>query len=362
MTTTDASSGTSTGTRPVDFGPGRRTIRTARDRLSGVVNVRAVTVAAVCLLGCVAIFFVALATGDYPIDLATLFDVVRGRETGFPAMVVLEWRLPRAVGAVVFGIALGISGALLQSVTRNPLGSPDVIGFNAGAFTGALIAINWLGGSLGTTAALALAGGLTAAAAVYLLAYRRGVSGFRFVVVGVAVSSALIAVNTLLLLRMSTVMATVASIWGQGTLENLRWEQLTPMTAAILPAVVAAVWLAHGMRQLELGDDLARGTGVTAERLRLGLLLLSVVLTAIVTSVCGPIAFVALAAPHIARLATGSAGTPILGAAAVGALLLSGSDFVASRLLPVSVPVGVVTVIVGGIYLVWLITREARRL
>lgn len=349
------------GPRTVDFGPYRRAIRVADGRLSGVVNVRAMIVVGACFLGCCVTFVVALATGAYPIEFATFAAVVRGRETGFPATVVLEWRLPRALAATVFGAALGIGGAVLQSITRNPLGSPDVIGFNAGAFTGALIAINWFGGSLGATTALALTGGLSAAAIVYLLAYRRGVSGFRFVVVVVAVSAALTAVNTLLLLRMSTVLATVASIWGQGTLENLRWAQVAPMTAAIFSLVLVGAWFGAGRRQLELGDDVARATGVAVERLRLTLLIWSVLLTAIVTSVCGPIAFVALAAPHIARLATGSSGTPVLGAAAIGALLLSGSDLAASRLLPVSVPVGVVTVILGGLYLVWLVLRQARR-
>lgn len=345
----------------VDLGPGRRTVRLAGDRLSGVLVTRSLLLALAAFVGCVVVFVIAIGTGDYPIPPERVIAILTGQEGGFPAMVVLEWRLPRAVGAAVFGAALAVSGALLQSLTRNPLGSPDILGFNAGAYTGALIAIGWFGGSLAVTTVSAFLGGIGAALLIVLLAHRRGVTGFRFLVIGIAVSSALVGLNTLLLLRMSSIIATVASFWGQGTLENLRWEQVGIMTAAITVVLGGAALLSPSMRQLELGDDVATATGVHRGPIRLGLLLASVTLTAIVTSVCGPIVFIALAAPHIARIFSAASGTSLFAAGAVGALLLSISDLVASRLLPVSLPAGVVTVVVGGAYLIWLIIREARR-
>jgi iron complex transport system permease protein len=325
------------------------------NRVSGIVNTRVVVLVLVSAIGCLLTTMAAIALGKYPIPLSQVPAILSGADFGFSNTVVLEWRLPRAVAAVVFGAALGTSGAIFQSVTRNALGSPDVIGFNAGAFTGAIVSIGFLGGSRITTTLLALAGGGITAFVVYGLSFRRGVSGTRFVVIGVAVSLGLVAVNRLMVLRMDQQLATSAMIWGQGDLENIRWHQVAPMAGMLALFLVFAWMLASQMRQLELGDDGAHATGVRVEPVRLALIAVGVALTAIVTSVCGPIAFVALAAPHLARLVAGAAGTRLTGAAAMGALVLSACDLAALHLLPVEMPVGVVTVVVGGAYLSWLI-------
>lgn len=350
-------------TRPassVDFGPWRRPVRWGTN-VSVVVNTRAVILLMACTAGCVAATIASLVMGDFPIPLGEVVAILTGADHGFATTVVLEWRLPRALAAVVFGAALGISGAMFQSLTRNALGSPDVIGFNAGAFTGALVSMGFLAGSQATTTVLALVGGFAAAFAVYALAYRDGISGTRFVVIGVAVSMSLIAVNSLLVLRMDQQLATIAMTWGQGDLENIRWHQVAPMCLTLAAIAACAALLSGRMRQLELGDDAASATGVRVESVRMQLIVVGVALTAVVTSVCGPIAFVALAAPHLARLVAGSSGTSLTSAAAVGALLLSLCDLVAQHLLPVDLPVGVVTVVVGGAYLVWLIIWKLRR-
>jgi iron-siderophore transport system permease protein len=344
----------------VDFGDNRLPIRLG-DHASWVVNTRGVLLIIVSAIGCTVVTVAVIVLGDYPVPLGRIIPILSGADLGFANTVVLQWRLPRAVAAAVFGAALGISGAIFQSVTRNALGSPDIIGFNAGAFTGAIISIGFLGGSQATTTLLALAGGGATAFLVYALAFRRGVSGTRFVVIGIAVSLALVAFNTLLVLRMEQQVATVAMTWGQGDLENIRWHQVAPMCLILAVVIAFAAMLSATMRQLELGDDAAGATGVRIEPVRLALIAVGVALTATVTSVCGPIAFVALAAPHLARLAAGSAGTSLASAAAVGALLLSTCDLAAQHLLPVDLPVGVVTVVVGGAYLVWLITWKLQR-
>ncbi|GAA4996084.1 FecCD family ABC transporter permease [Actinopolymorpha pittospori] len=344
----------------VDFGAGRKPIR-LRGWVSGIVNTRAVLLVLASVVGCILVTIAAIALGDYPVPVTRILPILSGADLGFANTVVLQWRLPRAVATVTFGAALGISGAIFQSVTRNALGSPDVIGFNAGAFTGAIISIGYLGGSQTTTTLLALVGGATAAFAVYALASRRGVSGTRFVIIGIAVSMALIAFDSLLVLRMEQQVATVAMTWGQGDLENIRWQQVTPMCLILAVVIVGAGALGGRMRQLELGDDAASATGVSVEPVRLALIAVGVALTAVVTSVCGPIAFIALAAPHLARLVAGSAGTSLTSAAAAGALLLSSCDLAAQHLLTVQIPVGVVTVVAGGAYLLWLITWKLRR-
>jgi iron complex transport system permease protein len=344
----------------VDFGSNRRPIRLGKG-VSAIVNTRGVLLILTSVTGCALVTVAAIALGDYPVPPAQIIPILSGADLGFASTVVVEWRLPRVAAAVVFGAALGSSGAIFQSVTRNALGSPDIIGFNAGAFTGAIISIGYLGGSHATTTLLALAGGGAAAFLVYALAFRRGVSGTRFVVIGIAVSMTLIAFNTLLVLRMDQQVATAAMTWGQGDLENIRWHQVMPTCATLAIVTVCAAMLSGRMRQLELGDDAASATGVRIEPVRLALIVVGVALTAVVTSVCGPIAFIALAAPHLARLAAGSAGTSLTSAAAVGALLLSSCDLAAQHLLPADLPVGVVTVVVGGAYLGWLITWKLRR-
>ncbi|WP_372698368.1 FecCD family ABC transporter permease [Arthrobacter sp. JSM 101049] len=303
---------------------------------------------------------VALGLGDYPMNPGQVIAALGGNQ-GFASTIVLEWRLPRVLAAVVFGAALAVSGALFQTLTRNPLGSPDIIGFSTGAYTGAIISITLLGSQLVAEAAGALIGGLATALVVYLLAWRGGVQGFRLIIVGIAMTALLNSVNTYLLLRAQTEVAMAASIWGAGSISLVGW----PETAfALVPLAVlglATVVVVRPLRQLELGDDAARAHGVAAEPARLAILVIGVGLIATVTAIAGPIAFIALAAPQIARRLIRGAGIPLGASALTGALLLLGADQVAQHLVPGAVPVGVVTVVLGGIYLVALLVHEARK-
>ena len=151
-----------------------------------------------------------------------------------------------------------------------------------------------------------------------------------------------------------------AAVWGAGSLNPVGWPQFLPAAVIIVVALVPLMWLAAPQRQLELGDDAARALGVRVEAARGGLIACAVVLTAITTAAAGPIAFVSLAAPQIGRRLAGSAGVALAPAAALGALLLVASDIVAQHVLPVPLPVGVVTVVVGGGYLIWILVHEAR--
>ena len=205
-------------------------------------------------------------------------------------------------------------------------------------------------------------GGMLTALLVYLLAYRRGVQGFRLIIVGIGVAAMLTSLNTWMLLRADLEVAMAAAIWGAGSLNGMTLERLFyagPILAMLVPL---ALLMSRPMAQLELGDDAARALGVDAERNRLGLLVLGVALTAAVTATAGPIGFVSLAAPQLARRLTGAAGVSMLPSAAMGALLLAGADYLAQRAFaPTQLPVGIVTVSLGGVYFVWLLLREARR-
>lgn len=316
------------------------------------------------LLLAIAVLVAGLATLLFPgagLDTGTVIEVLVGRERGFPAVVVLQWRLPRLIAAIVLGAALAVSGAMFQTLTRNPLGSPDVIGFNAGAYTGAIAVMLSGGSGFAMIAGGALVGGVATALAVYLLALRSGSAGMRLIVVGLGVSAMLAALNRWLLLRADLDASMAAATWGAGTLNGLRAPVVTPAVATVGVLLLLGWLLSRRVDALSLGDDVAAGIGVPLGRTRLALIVVGIGLTAVSTAVAGPIAFVALSAPHIARrLTRGSrvSGVPI---ALTGALLLTVADLLAQRLFdPQQLPVGVITVVVGGLYLMTLLAREAR--
>jgi iron-siderophore transport system permease protein len=208
----------------------------------------------------------------------------------------------------------------------------------------------------------ALIGGLATAAAVYLLAFQRGVQGFRLIIVGIAISAMLASLNQWFIVQVDLQAAFAAMLWGQGSLNGLGWAQVTPV--AVTVAVLGLLLLAYGQRLsiLELGEDAAAALGVRVEATRLAYLGIGVGLVAVATAAAGPISFVALAAPQLAQRLTRTPGIALVPSAAMGACLLMVSDFLAQRVFaPTQLPVGVVTVSVGGIYFVWLLVRQARR-
>ncbi|MFJ2145968.1 FecCD family ABC transporter permease [Glutamicibacter sp. NPDC087661] len=344
----------------VDFGPGHRVLRIGRIWLR--VQPRQLLLAALLSVLAAALGLYALATGDYTLGLGEVLNTLAGAGEASSQRVVLQWRLPRVLMALLLGAALGASGAIFQSMTRNPLGSPDIIGFNTGAYTGALAVMLVFGGGYFQVALGALAGGLATAAVVYALSFKNGSEGFRLIIVGIAVSAILASANTWLILRSELEDAMSAAIWGAGSLNAIGWDQATPAAAVALPLALGAMACTRRMRLLELGDDAAVALGINTESSKLSLLVIGVALTALATAAAGPIAFISLAAPQIARRIMGSAGVSLAYSALLGAVLLLASDVLAQRVLEnTSLPVGVVTVSIGGVYLIWLLLREARR-
>lgn len=302
----------------------------------------------------------ALTTGDYPIAAPDALAALVGRGDDVARLIVVEGRLPRAALALLLGAALGVSGALFQSLTRNPLGSPDIIGFAAGAETGALVILLVLPAAGLPVALGALAGGFAAAALVWALTRGDG-AGLRLIVIGIAVAAALTAFNAWLIRRAALEAALSAAIWGGGSLNGVGLAAVPPVAAALIVAVPLLLALTPAIRQLELGDDLARASGVAVASTRAAMALIGVALTAIATAVAGPIAFVALSAPHIAgRLAAAPGFAPTL-AALTGGVLLAAADWAAQHALPVPLPVGIVTAGLGGGHFLWLLLREGRR-
>ncbi|MGO2595823.1 MAG: FecCD family ABC transporter permease [Glutamicibacter arilaitensis] len=315
---------------------------------------------AVALIGALAV--AGMAMGSFALTPGEVLQALLGQGTAKTELVVISWRLPRVLMAIVIGGALGISGAIFQSLTRNPLGSPDIIGFNAGAYTGALVSMLLLGGGFLSTTIGAFAGGLATAAVVYLLAFKRGIQGFKLIIIGIGISAMLGSINTWMIIKADLQLALMAAIWGSGSLNTAGWERAVPLLLVAVALVPALMLLSRPLQGLEMGDDAAAAQGINTEGAKLWLLVIGVCLTAICTAVAGPIAFVSLAAPQIARRMTGSGRVSMVSAGVFGALLLLASDLLAQHALaPIQLPVGVVTVSLGGIYLMFLLFREAKR-
>ncbi|TDP93507.1 iron complex transport system permease protein [Leucobacter luti] len=332
-------------------------------RFSRRTTKRAMAVQALLFVAIIACTLTALTLGSRTLTIEQVFQALVPGGNSIDRMVVLEWRAPRALAAALFGACLGISGAVFQSLTRNPLGSPDIVGLNTGAYTGVVVMLLLGNAGYGAQAAGAIAGGLGAAAVIYVLAYRRGMGGFRLVIVGIAVSAMLSAVNVWFSVHVDLALAAEAAVWGAGSMHGVEWPIVLASAAIALPLLCCLPLLTRSLRQLQLGDDTAAALGVRVERSKVFVVVVGVALTALVTAVAGPIAFISLAAPPIAARMTGRAGTlDLTSAALVGAVLLTSADLIAQHALPnATLPVGAVTVCLGGLYLIWLLFREGGR-
>jgi iron complex transport system permease protein len=286
----------------------------------------------------------------------------RGGLTEADVFVINQLLLPRIFTAVLAGAALALAGAVFQSVTRNPLGSPDVLGFTQGAATGALVGITAFGGGVAAVAASAWVGSVSSAVAVYLVARRGGITGgARLILVGIGVATILSGVNEYLITRANIVDAAAASLWITGSLDGSSWPGVVLIGAACVVLVPLIVLASRPLRILELGDDLATGLGLRGERLRLLTLAAAVILAATAAAQTGPVAFVALCAPHLARRLTRRTGPNLVPTLLLGAALMQWADYLAQHAIPGrELPVGVVTGVLGGGYLVFLLAHERR--
>ncbi|MFC4068660.1 FecCD family ABC transporter permease [Actinoplanes subglobosus] len=347
-----------TGQR-VDFG--RRVLVLRRRRFAVRLDRRPVVVCAVLVLAAAGTAVLALMTGSYQIGPGQVISALTGGETGLVHDIVVEWRLPRVAAALVFGAALGVSGAVFQSMLRNPLADPGIIGFSQGSYTGALVVILVVDGTYAQLVGGAVLGGMATAVVVYLLAHRRGVQGFRLITVGIGLSAMLDSLNTWLILKADLEVAMAAAAWGAGSLNGVSWDQVVLGGSCIIVLLLLAGVLSRPMRQLELGDDAAASQGVRVPSVRLALIVVGVALTATVTAASGPIAFISLVAPQIARRLARTAGITLAPAAFVGALLCLAADYIAQHIAPTPLPVGIITVVLGGGYLGRLLFTEVRR-
>ncbi len=322
---------------------------------------RSVGIGAILVVLAFVLLVLSVGTGEYEIAPGDVVATLLGGGDRGTQFVIETLRLPRAITGLLVGAALGASGAIFQSITRNPLGSPDIVGFVQGASAGAVLQIVVFGGGTFAIAGGAVVGGIATAVVVYLLAFRDGVQGYRLVLIGIGMAAMLVAVTDYLLTRSTLEQAQAAQVWLTGSLNGRGWEHVRPAAVALAVLLPLTIVFARPLRTLELGDDAARALGVDVERARLALIFVAVALSAVATASAGPVVFVALAAPQIARRLTRASGPGVGCAALLGAVLLLAADYASQRLFgDTQLPVGVLTGVLGGLYLIWLLTREWR--
>jgi iron complex transport system permease protein len=340
---------------------GHVVLRPARGWVSLRVGVGSLVVLAAATAGTVALLAVGVGSGDFPLSPIEVLAALVGGGDESSRFVVWTLRLPRLLSAVLVGAALAVSGAIFQALARNPLVAPDIIGVNGGAALAA-VAVIIFGFSGALVPPAAFVGGLLAAVAVYALAWRGGISRYRLVLVGIGIAALAEAGISYLLTRGEIFEVQEATIWLVGSLYGVGWTDVALLAASLALLLPATFLLSRGLATIQLGDDAAAGLGVPLERTRAALVGVAVAFAAMAVTVAGPIAFVAFIAPHLARrLARASGSGMIPAAAAIGAMLVLGSDIIARRVMdPVDLPVGIVTALLGAPYFLWLLVRAPR--
>jgi iron complex transport system permease protein len=359
----------SRGSRPArvrSLGGGRISILIAPRTLRCTVLLTA-TVLALALL--------ATAFGTRWLPISDIAAGLAGQGDFVVNLTVREFRLPRVVVAVLVGMALGTSGAITQSLTRNPLGSPDVLGVVNGASAGAVAVMlaAGVGGAGGASAAVsrvgvplgAVAGAMLSAAIVL------GIGSLRFggmpathrvVLVGVICNAVFLGLVQWGLTVGDVDQAAKAAVFLAGSLHGRGWEHVFGVSLAVAVLLPLAMLMKRSLDALQLGDDSAVTLGVPVSRMRLGLFVVAFALAGTAVAAAGAVSFVALLAPQLARRITPATGTPLLAPALIGAALLLAADLVARNLVPGSeLPAGAVTALIGAPALLVLLLRMGER-
>jgi iron complex transport system permease protein len=303
----------------------------------------------------------AISLGAYVIAPQQLLMTFLGQGEGGGEFVLFRLRLPRVVLGLLVGAGLGIAGGLFQSLLRNPLASPDIIGISGGASVAAAFGILVLGIGGAALSLLAFGGAVAVALVIFLLSSREGVSGYRFVLIGVGLAFMAQAVLGYLISRGDVRDVGQALVWMVGGLGGAAWGDILVLAIALAVLLGLVGVFAPSLRMLQLGDDTASGLGVPVSRGRPALILLAVAITAAATAFAGPVAFIAFVSAPIARRLVGGGGLALLPSALVGAIIVIAADLVGQHLVAgLQVPAGIITGMIGAPYLLWLLATTNR--
>ncbi|CAN5186276.1 MAG: FecCD family ABC transporter permease [Nocardioides sp.] len=305
-------------------------------------------------------FAVSLMVGHTFYSLSEVWRVLSGETVPGASFTVGDLRLPRATMGLVSGAAFGMAGVTFQTMLRNPLASPDIIGISSGASAAAVIAIVMFSLTEAQTSMLAVTAALATAALIYLLSFQDGVVGARLILIGIGIAAMLDSVVSYVILRASAWDLQTAMRWLTGSLNGATWSGVVPVVVAAAIAVPVLLSQSRNLEMLRLGDDVASALGVGVERTRIVVIVAAVALIAFATAASGPIAFVAFLSGPIAARVFGPGDSLLMPAALVGALLVLVADVSGQWAFGTRYPVGVVTGALGAPYLVYLLIRTNR--
>ncbi|MGG2197929.1 FecCD family ABC transporter permease [Paenibacillus validus] len=338
------------------------TYRSKHDRVHFQIQQKSAWVISGLMLLTLVAGVVGIGLGDTMIHPLDVLRTILGSGSGKYDFIVHVLRLPRAMVALLVGAALGISGAILQGIIRNPLASPDIIGITGGASVAAVAFITYFGGqvSIKWLPAAAIIGAILVSLLIYLLAWKGGVTAIRLVLIGIGIAAAMNAATTLTLVMSSSFTAGKAYVWLTGSVYGASWQGVYTVLPAVVILIPLVWYFARSMNSQELGDDVAAGLGVPVQRHRFMLLVLSVVLAGFAVSVAGAIGFVGLIAPHIARKLVGRPFVSLmLVSALTGSLLVFTADLIArTAFYPHDVPAGIFTAGVGAPFFIYLLFKN----
>ncbi|GAA0327043.1 iron ABC transporter permease [Bacillus carboniphilus] len=337
-----------------------------KDKVSFLIEKKSVWVVLSLLAVSFVLFLISVGLGDYYVDPLTVLSVLFGGGDYMEQLVVMDFRLPRILIALLVGIGLAVSGAILQGIIRNPLASPDIIGVTGGASVAvvAFMAIftnenNVLTVSISWMPLAAFIGATVVAFLVYFLAWKNGVSPVRLVLIGIGISTLMQALTTLFMILGPIYQAGKANIWITGTVHGSQWADVVILTPWTIVFVILAFIASRILNLQELGDDLAVGAGGNVQKQRFTLLMISTALVGGAVAFGGGIGFVGLMAPHMARRLVGSSfGALIPTSALIGAILVVLADLIGrTAFSPLEIPAGVFTAGIGAPYFIYLLFR-----
>lgn len=328
--------------------------------ISILIERRAVWVNSVLMLALVLAGIAYLCLGSLTLDPREVIRALAGQGDMMTGFMVQELRLPRLVAACLTGGAFALAGILMQTLARNRLATPGIIGIDNGATAFAVASVVGMSVSLAPSA-MALTGAVTAAVLTFGLAAGSGTQGYRFIVAGIGVGAVFGAITQLLLARVAIDTANAAYPWTVGSLNARAGGSVQLLGIGLALGFVAALALARSLTVLRFSEATANGLGVNARTRRVQILLLSVVLTALAVAVAGPVGMVGLIGPEIARALSTPRHVPVVAATLAGALVMVLADLAGRTLLaPIELPVGIVTAIIGGPWLLWILMRPQR--
>ncbi|PUF89506.1 MULTISPECIES: iron ABC transporter permease [unclassified Geobacillus] len=335
--------------------------------ISFLVDKKAIIISLILLAVSVAVFLVSAGRGEMYISPLEVAKTLFGNGSDMNEIVIYTFRLPRIFVALFAGMSLAVAGAILQGMIRNPLASPDVLGITGGAAAAVVtfltlfsdenhsltISIHWLPFA-------AFLGATVTALLVYVLSWKNGIAPLRLVLIGVGISALMQACTTLLMITGPIYRASQSNVWITGSVYGASWKHVTLLAPWALVLLTISFLSARKMNIQELGDELAIGAGVSLQKQRFFLLLLSTALTGGAVAFAGGIGFVGLMAPHMARRLVGSSFGALLPASALlGAILVMAADLAGRTLFaPMEVPAGVFTAAVGAPYFIYLLYKN----